>query len=415
MKLSEDNRLKANNIKGLFSNPQTKPIIIITGALLVGMIGIAIFKQGRTADEDVPAAASVNGAPAVEHQPGVNDSPAHTVLQQQANAKQIEQAKAHAQTSLPTLTSNQDINQPILLPPGPQQTPAPTTPAQPTLQFQAPVQQQLIQQPVIATPVTNVAQQPAQQPVKQEVSHDIQKRIEDYLNYWGPKDVLFQEYTVTNQQEKQWEAPKEVAQDAASTAQVSLASAQAENKVRFVRAGTTVPGVLITPLNSDAPGPVLAEISSGPLAGARLIGTMKVAKNSLLVTFSTISKPGWPDTYSVKAVGMSVDKSTALASDVNNHYVQKYFGMLGGSFLTGYGDAMQQVGSVTYLDPTSGGVVSQSSELDAGQISQSAQGNVLSEVGKDWQRQAQSVTPTVKVQGKDGASYPIQILFLGNF
>ena len=73
MKLSEDNRLKANNIKGLFSNPQTKPIIIITGALLVGMIGIAIFKQGRTADEDVPAAASVNGAPAVEHQPGVNE------------------------------------------------------------------------------------------------------------------------------------------------------------------------------------------------------------------------------------------------------------------------------------------------------------------------------------------------------
>lgn len=410
MKLNEENQRRKDNLKGLVKNPATMTIIVATGAVLIGVVGLGFFRLGQTADE-VPGGASVGGAPTVQHQPGVNDTAAHAALQQQANAQRLQQAQANNQSNLPVLTSGQRVDQPLTLPTN--NSASQNAPSSTTIQFQP------VTPPQEAAPVAPVLQAPsvvaAAPPVKQEVSEKTRERIDAYLTLWAPKDLLFQEYTVVGNAEKQWEKPKEMDVAAVASAQNSSSSSRAVDEIRFVRAGTTVPAKLITPLNSDAPGPVLAEITAGPLAGARLIGTMSVAKNSLLVNFNTISKPGWPSTYSVGAVGMSVDRSTALATDVNNHYAQKYFGLLAGSFIEGYGDAMSQQGSVTYLDPTSGGVVTSRDELSGSQISKSAQGEVLSTLGRDWQRQTQNVTPTIKVQGKNGEDYPLQILFLKNF
>lgn len=412
MKLNEENQRRKDNLKGLTKNPATMTIIVATGAVLIGIVGLAFFRLGQTADE-VPGGASVGGAPSVQHQPGVNDTAAHAALQQQANAQRLQQAQANNQSTLPVLTSGQRVDQPLTLPSN--NTGSQSAPSGTTIQFQ-PVTPPP-ETPPAAAPVLQQVPAVAAAPVKQEVSEKTRERIDAYLNLWAPKDLLFQEYTVVGNAEKQWEKPQDIdaASLASASAQASSSSSRAVDEIRYVRAGTTVPAKLITPLNSDAPGPVLAEITSGPLAGARLIGTMSVAKNSLLVSFTTISKPGWPSTYSVGAVGMSVDRSTALATDVNNHYVQKYFGLLAGSFIEGYGDAMSQQGSVTYLDPTSGGVVTSRDELSGSQISKSAQGEVLSTLGRDWQRQTRNVTPTIKVQGKNGEDYPLQILFLKNF
>lgn len=408
MKLNEENQRRKDNLKGLTKNPTTMTIIVVTGAVLIGVVGLAFLRLGQTADE-VPGGASVGGAPSVQHQPGVNDTAAHAALQQQANAQRLQQAQANNRSNLPVLTSGQQVDQPITLP----TNTAPNTTNSTTIQFQpvTPPPEVATAAPILQAPVVATAPPP----VKQEVSDKTRERIDAYLKLWGPQDLLFQEYTVVGNAEKQWEKPQELAPSTLASSQSSSGSSRNVDEIRFVRAGTTVPAKLITPLNSDAPGPVLAEITSGPLAGARLIGSMSVAKNSLLVTFTTISKPGWPSTYSVGAVGMSVDRSTALATDVNNHYVQKYFGLLAGSFIEGYGDAMSQQGSVTYLDPTSGGVVTSRNELSGSQISKSAQGEVLSTLGRDWQRQTQNVTPTIKVQGKNGEDYPLQVLFLKNF
>lgn len=408
MKLNEENQRRKDNLKGLTKNPTTMTIIVVTGAVLIGVVGLAFLRLGQTADE-IPGGASVGGAPSVQHQPGVNDTAAHAALQQQANAQRLQQAQANNRSNLPVLTSGQQVDQPITFP----TNTTPNTTNSTTIQFQP------VTPPPEVAPTAPILQTPAvasaAPPVKQEVSDKTRERIDAYLKLWGPQDLLFQEYTVVGNAEKQWEKPQELAPSTLAASQSSSGSSRNVDEIRFVRAGTTVPAKLITPLNSDAPGPVLAEITSGPLAGARLIGSMAVAKNSLLVTFTTISKPGWPSTYSVGAVGMSVDRSTALATDVNNHYVQKYFGLLAGSFIEGYGDAMTQQGSVTYLDPTSGGVVTSRDELSGSQISKSAQGEVLSTLGRDWQRQTQNVTPTIKVQGKNGEDYPLQVLFLKNF
>jgi intracellular multiplication protein IcmE len=141
---------------------------------------------------------------------------------------------------------------------------------------------------------------------------------------------------------------------------------------------------------------------------------MSVQNSGILVTFNTISKPGWPTTYPVKAVAMDQSDSTALATYINRHYVVKGIGLFGGAFLQGYGQAMQQQGQTTVVDP-SGGVVTQSQQLDAGQVARTAQGSVAQKFGQKLEQSSNSVQNTIRVQGKNGESFPIRILFLENF
>src|SRR5690606_12018046 len=49
----------------------------------------------------------------------------------------------------------------------------------------------------------------------------------------------------------------------------------------IIPAGTIEYAQLVTEANTDAPGPVMAQIASGPLAGARLIGSFQSTDNYL--------------------------------------------------------------------------------------------------------------------------------------
>lgn len=416
MKISEENKKKAQNIGALFKDGRTRTVIVITGVVIIGMIGLSVLRMGYTADEKLPSAVSLKTGPSVEHEPGISNDVNHTALQQQANLQNFEEAKKSNKTSLPVLTNNASVSGNIDLPQ------LPTNQAQqqlPTIQFQA--EPTTNASPTLPTQYGNstvdnhtVAQAT---PEKKVVDENIKKYVDGYLNYWSPKNnLLFQEYRTVNQSEKTFETKKET--DTQLTTEV--ANAQTTNKsssvgkISYIRAGTVVQGKLITPLNSDAVGPVLAEITQGPLLGARLIGSMSVSKESILVTFSKITKPGWPNVYSISAVGMNQDKSVALATDVNKHYLEKYIGLLGGSFLKGYGDGMQQQGNVSYVTDT-GTVVNQTDKLSSSQISKTAQGSVLSQLGQDWTSNSRNNKATIKVEGKDGQEYPLQILFLSNF
>ena len=409
-------------MKALFSNPSTRPVVFLTGGLLIGLLGLGYFGMSKTANEDIESSASVGKGPTVVHQPGASTSASHAALQEEANRRKLEEDRNKARTSLPVLTSGQNVNEPLRLPDGSaqpvqpvQQVPTTTIPSMP--------------------PATTLPPAPASSALPAEipqaaapavVSDAMNKQIVGYLNLWGPGSKQFQEYVYIKQSPKAGSDEPVSAlnanlngsalnQQAAQAANQQAAAQQAAeaSKIRFVRAGTTVPAQLITPLNSDAPGPVLAQITTGPLAGARLIGTMSVRKDTLLVSFSSISKPGWPDMYSVSAVGMNQDNSTGLATDVNKHYMNKYLALLGGSFLNGYGRGMQQQGQVAVITD-SGNVVSEQNELNSRQIAKVAQGEVAQEIGDAWKRSGDR-DATIKVEGKDGAPYEIQILFLRNF
>lgn len=125
----------------------------------------------------------------------------------------------------------------------------------------------------------------------------------------------------------------------------STASSGSTNRV-IVAAGTIDYAQLLTQLNSDLPGPVLAQVLSGPFTGGRLIGKLTANDECecLAIEFKEVVK----DTVSYKIDAYGVDQNTTLtgidATSVDHHYFVRYVLPAAASILTGYSQAASQVG-----------------------------------------------------------------------
>ena len=112
----------------------------------------------------------------------------------------------------------------------------------------------------------------------------------------------------------------------------------------IIPAGTILYGETLTSSSSDLPGPVLVQVTTGPFKGGRLVGQFSTSDtvDRMVVEFSTMTLP---DGTSVAVSAFAVDgvsAETAVASDVNRRYVQRYAPILAAAFITGYAGAAAQ-------------------------------------------------------------------------
>jgi intracellular multiplication protein IcmE len=127
--------------------------------------------------------------------------------------------------------------------------------------------------------------------------------------------------------------------------------AQKTKNTPLYKMGSIIYAVLQTDYNSDQPGPILAKITSGPLAGSTLMGTASASSseftNGLELTFSNIITPFGSASQSISVVGVDPESyRTAIASTSNYHYAQRY----GALVLAG---AIQQAAQVSQNASTS--------------------------------------------------------------
>jgi intracellular multiplication protein IcmE len=152
----------------------------------------------------------------------------------------------------------------------------------------------------------------------------------------------------------------------------------------LIRAGTFYPGVTITGVDTDEPGPVLAKILEGPYKGATILGAVSGSGQSqnsekVALQFNDISSPNLPKSISVQAYAVNPDSSKlGLATNVDHHYMQRFGILLASSFISGYGQALQQSGSTVTTNPLGGSTVStpvktpqEISKIALGQVGQS--------------------------------------------
>lgn len=131
----------------------------------------------------------------------------------------------------------------------------------------------------------------------------------------------------------------------------------------IIPAGTIVYAEILTEANSDVPGPVLADIASGPLMGGRAIGTFSAAQRHIVIQFNRVVKDGIE--YQTQA--FALDPATTLpgmASDINNHYMQRILLPAAAAFVQGFAEAAtrQDTDVVIVGDSV---VTNQTQELDA--------------------------------------------------
>lgn len=113
-----------------------------------------------------------------------------------------------------------------------------------------------------------------------------------------------------------------------------------------VKAGTILYAVLLTAVNSDEPGPVLAEIVQGKLKGGRLIGSLSNQGKKVLLSFNTLNLPKLSQSIAINTVAIDEGTArTALSSYTNNHYWLRYGTLFASAFIQGYGQSFLNSGS----------------------------------------------------------------------
>src|SRR6202021_599971 len=109
----------------------------------------------------------------------------------------------------------------------------------------------------------------------------------------------------------------------------------------IVPAGTVSYAQLLTEANSDVPGPILAQIMSGPLAGARAGGEFKTLDDYLVLHFALVNFKG--KDYQIDAIALDPDTTLGgMATDVDQRYFTRVILPAAAGFMQGLGSALAQ-------------------------------------------------------------------------
>lgn len=103
---------------------------------------------------------------------------------------------------------------------------------------------------------------------------------------------------------------------------------------------------LLIEANSDVPGPVLAQLVSGPLSGARMLGNFSVQEDLLTLNFTSAVKDG--EVIAINAIAL--DPATtlpAMATDVDHRYFKRIVLPAAAAFIEGAAQAVSESGRTT--------------------------------------------------------------------
>lgn len=336
---------RLENISKLFSNFRTRSIIIITLVILGLAILVGIIRLVNASGQTNTSNTGLINAPSQSTVPGLSKtSPEYEKLQKDLNQQRIQQAQQTGGSAIPTLTYQSDIPQqqpqqqlPVTTQPDMDNTDTPTPTIDPqvaALQAQVAEQAQQIQQ-------AN-AQQVQQTTI--DKSGPMRAQAQQLLQAWGQSPNQVYEVGMVDEQ----------AAATAAAAQAAAAKASQQALPAMIKAGDIQFAVLNTEINSDEPGPVMATVVLGPYKGAKLLGSLQTTKSlpgtngpeAVVVQFNVMSLASVNRSISISAVAIDPNTArTALATDVDHHYLLRYGSLFASSFLEGYGNAGLQAGS----------------------------------------------------------------------
>ena len=168
-----------------------------------------------------------------------------------------------------------------------------------------------------------------------------------------------------------------------------------------LRAGTVVPGVLLSAINSELPGEIVGQVSRNVYdsrtqrllllpKGSKLIGTydnqIAASQNRLLVAWTRVI---FPDGRSLKLTGLALEDNqgqTGATGRVDRHHARVF----GNALL------LSAIGAGAQLSqPSQGSILAAPS---AGQVAAGALGQELSSVALEILRRGMDVAPTISIR-----------------
>lgn len=294
----------ANNIAAAWQgSPLFKMfvLVVIVGALAAA--AIAIFSGN---EKDIPGS-NVRSAPGLTEAPGAKAPPAYVDAVNDASVKRAEEALQQGKSAIPTPVSG-DETKAGLGDAGDESQYDPLAEFRPnTPQDAAPSSQQ------DNTPVETI---------DSELLSKMQSQMTNLFDSWRPAGIK----TIQIQEMSARQA-------------TPVATNTQANVKTIVASGSIYYGEMLMEANSDAPGPIVAQILSGPFAGGRAIGAFEVTREYLIIHFTKIS-------YKKKDYAadiLAVDPNTtlgALVTEKDNRYFTRVLLPAAAAFLEGFGQAL---------------------------------------------------------------------------
>lgn len=204
------------------------------------------------------------------------------------------------------------------------------------------------------------------------------------------------------------EEKKRAAREAEMARQQQLMGGVGNEQIEniIIPAGTIEYAQLVTEANTDAPGPVMAQIASGPLAGARLIGSFQSTDNYLTLQFSTVVIDGVAE----GANAVAIDPNTTLpgmVTEIDRRYLKRIILPAAGAFVEGLANAISESGTTTiYIDGDT--VAESTSDRDNRQEVASGISEAGEELREILEDEADATQPMLRI----AAGTPIGVLFV---
>ena len=410
---------------------------IVIGVLaIVGGVTYSVMTSSN--NEEVVDTSKANnvqldvGVGNIEVVPGKSVDPMVNALQEQKNQEDFNKAKQEGGSFIPKLVNdNTQKEEEIEVPVEEPKVEAPVE------EQKAPIEEPKIEVPVeepkVEAPIEEpkVEQKPqlkikyevempvVKQPQDTTALEDIYKKeIEELMTSWKDKeekeDLMSTEHNYYDNSNAQASNLKGGAQSDYGYDQIRKDENTKDGPV-FVRSTTIVPGEIMTAINTDEPGPVLAQITAGPLKGARLLGEVTQAPTDVAsniqkatIQFSKIQLPNGDKEYSIDVYAIDLKTSrTALASSVDNHYFRRYGLGLAAAFIEGLGEAYSRVG--TSITTNANSVVA-STNPSTKEINRSALGKMGRKLSSEIEK-ISNVPATIYVN----SGTPVGLLFMADF
>lgn len=401
-----------DNLKQLWNNPKSRLMMISTfGVVGVGLlVGVSSLKKDDTPDQLKTSVDIRQTAPAISNTPGKVDSLRYANSAWENNDDRYANAQKNGGTALPTpiaLTSTDtsigkqgtSIGQ---APPVP-----PTPPSPPTPQPTAPNVQEPQKPQIQYVEVPRIPPHDASKQLERIASVSSPTLLNMETDYRGPANQALN----VAQNSQPMVSQGNIAQNNSNDTAARTAT-PAANKNVVILAGTMYPARLITSINTDEEGPIMAEIIQGPFNKARLLGSLKNnnGKNEkVVVVFDKITIPKENKTYAINAFAINYNTSRpGLSSDTDHHYMLTYGSIFAAALLQGYGTAVAQSGATTTTNVL-GGTTTTYPDKTNEQIWKIAAGQVGTSMG---QAVARNAFPPTTVTVNSGET--IGILFMND-
>lgn len=317
----------------LLKNPVFKLVAVVALIGGVGLAGMQIMGNKRQTDAtNLPTinAAATNSAPSSEV------TPEYAAATREADQTRVNQARAVGDTAVPTVIDSAVMNPTV-------DTSVTTTETtDPLREFEALVRtndSNRGRSPSInGNNPNNTMPQPIAAPTPpinpeavQNLAGVYRAQMDMMMGQWQPQSMNMVSTGLTNA-------------ELVSTGNAGGPDSSSANEDLgriIVTAGSMYYGHMLMEANSDIPGPIMAQILTGPFAGARIIGSFQTFREHLLIRFQTIVFRN--KEYGADILAVNPDTSLAgVASEVDPRYLQRALIPAAAAFVKAYGDAISQ-------------------------------------------------------------------------